>query len=180
MKGNEPVIDVGKIIILFLSKSFHSSVRCPLQVVRGVKIFGFYILRPLKNLTVSATLQKRMGFYEVTGGPRRARPSRRTLFFRNVSMGEIPPKAGRGQNSPVDMLLKKLNPDPWIGKLKKSQSSIQRYGLCKDLIQYYFCAIFHNRQLTPFAGQYVYVRYGAHCLAVSAIYPAGSSVTIRL
>jgi len=66
-----------------------------------------------------------MGFYEVAGV--------RALFFRNLSMGEIPPGAGRGQNSPVDMLLKKPGPDPWIGKLKKSRSSIQRYGLCKDL-----------------------------------------------
>jgi hypothetical protein len=55
-------------------------------------------VRSLKNLTVSTTLQKRMGFYEVTGV--------RALFFRNVSMGEIPPEAGRGQNSPVDTLLK--------------------------------------------------------------------------
>jgi len=47
----------------------------------GGKIFGFYILRPLKNLTVSANLRKRVDFYEVTGGPRRARPSRRALFF---------------------------------------------------------------------------------------------------
>jgi len=28
-------------------------------------------------------------------------PSRRALFFRNVSMGEIPPKAGRGANLPA-------------------------------------------------------------------------------
>ena len=92
MKGNEVVINVGKIIIIFLSKSFHSSVRCPLQVVRRVKMFGFYILRPLKNLTVSATLRKRMGFYEVTGV--------RAMFFRNVSMGEITPEAGRGKTPP--------------------------------------------------------------------------------
>jgi len=45
-----------------------------------------------------------MGFYEVTGV--------RALFFRNVSMGEIPQKAGRGQNSPVDMLLKKPAREP--------------------------------------------------------------------
>ena len=107
----------------------------------------------MKNLTVSTTLQKRMGFYEVTGGPRRAsrpracreppgrttrgrkaRPSRRALFFRNVSMGEIPPEAGRKQNSPVDTLLKRLSPDPWIGKLKKSLSSLMKYELFKDLI----------------------------------------------
>jgi len=33
-----------------------------------------------------------MGFYEVTGV--------RALFFRNLSMGEIPPKAGRGAKLP--------------------------------------------------------------------------------
>jgi len=49
-------------------------------------------MRPLKNLAVSATLQKRMGFYEVTG--------ERALFFRNVSMGEIPSKTGRGAGIP--------------------------------------------------------------------------------
>jgi len=50
-------------------------------------MFGFYILRLLKNLTVSANLQKRVDFFEVTG----------------------------------------------VRALKKSRSSIQRYGLCKDL-----------------------------------------------
>jgi len=93
-----------------------------------------------------------MGFSEVTGGPRRAsrprvvrpggsrqarsrkaRPSRRALSFRDVSLGEIPPEAGRGQNSPVDMLLKRLSPDPWIGKLKKSPSSLRKYEVCKAL-----------------------------------------------
>jgi hypothetical protein len=78
-----------------------------------------YYLRLLKNLTVSATLRKRMGFYEVTGG--------RALFFRTVSMGEAaaPSRSApssrprglsrgmrRGQNSPVDMLLKKPAREP--------------------------------------------------------------------
>jgi hypothetical protein len=63
----------------------------------------------LKSLTVSATLRKRMGFYEVTGV--------RALFFRNVSMGETAAPSlsrgmRRGQNSPVDMLLKKPAREP--------------------------------------------------------------------
>jgi len=58
------------------------------------------------------TLQKRMGFSEVTGG--------RALSFRDVSMGEaagLPlDRAGamrRGQDSPVDMLLKRQAREPW-------------------------------------------------------------------
>ena len=58
------------------------------------------------------TLQKRMGFYEVTGG--------RALSFRDVSMGEtagLPlDRAGamrRGQKSPVDMVLKRPAREPW-------------------------------------------------------------------
>ncbi len=51
------------------------------------------VRRPLKNMSVSATLKKRMDFYEVTGGPRRtprpelgskARPSQRALSFPNL------------------------------------------------------------------------------------------------
>ena len=38
-----------------------------------------------------------------------------------------------GRDSLVDMLLKRLSPDPWIGKLKKGPSSLQNYGLCKAL-----------------------------------------------
>jgi len=89
-----------------------------------------------------------MGFYEVTGV--------RVLFFRNVSMGEIPPEAGRRVKLPRRYVAEKTSPG--ASELKKSRSSIQRYGLCKDLIQYYFCAILHNRQLTTFNGQHVYVR----------------------
>jgi len=69
---------------------------------------------------------KRVGFSEVTGV--------RALSFRNLSVGEIPPEAGRRQNSPADKLLKRLSPDPWIGKLKKSPSSLRKYELCKALI----------------------------------------------
>ena len=51
------------------------------------------VRRPLKNMTLSAALKKRMDFSEVTGGPRRAprpglglkaRPSRRALSFRKL------------------------------------------------------------------------------------------------
>jgi len=51
------------------------------------------VRRPLKDLTVSATLRKMMDFSEVTGDPRgasrpelwsKARPSRRALSFRNL------------------------------------------------------------------------------------------------
>jgi len=48
---------------------------------------------------------------------------------------EIPPEAGRGQSSPMDKLLKRLSPDPWIGKLKKSPSSLMKYELCKALVR---------------------------------------------
>jgi len=37
-------------------------------------------MRSLQNPTLLATLKKRMGFSEVTGG--------RALYFRNLSMGE--------------------------------------------------------------------------------------------
>jgi len=57
------------------------------------------VRRPLKNMTVSAALKKRMDFYEVTGGPRRAprpglgskaRPIRRVLSFRNLLINCLP------------------------------------------------------------------------------------------
>jgi hypothetical protein len=56
------------------------------------------------------TLQKRMGFSEVTGG--------RALSFRDVSMGETAAQSlskgmRRGQDSPVDMLLKRPAREPW-------------------------------------------------------------------
>ncbi len=37
----------------------------------------------------------------------------------------------RGQNSPIDKLLKRPGPDPWIGKLKKSPSLLRKHGLYK-------------------------------------------------
>jgi len=79
----------------------------------------------LHNLTIFVTQEKRMDFPEVTGV--------RALSFRNLSVGEIPPEAGRRQNFPIDKLLKRLSPDPWIGKLKKSQSSSRKFELCKAL-----------------------------------------------
>jgi len=94
-------------------------------------------MRPLKNLTFPGTLIKRVDFYKVTGGPRRAsrprardrkaRPSRRALSFRNLLVGEIPPEAGRRQNPPADTLQKRPSPDPWIGKLNKSPSSLKKW-----------------------------------------------------
>ena len=80
----------------------------------------FSVLSLLQNLSIFSILQKRMSFYEVTGGPRRARPSRRALSFRDISMGETAglqlDRAGamrRGQDSPVDMLLKRPAREPW-------------------------------------------------------------------
>jgi hypothetical protein len=43
--------------------------------------------RPLHNLTIFVTQEKRMDFSEVTGV--------RALSFRNLLVGEIPLKAGR-------------------------------------------------------------------------------------
>jgi len=68
-------------------------------------------MRSLQNLTIFVTLITRVGFSEVTGG--------RALSFRNGSMGEtagLPlDRAGamrRGQNSPVDTLLKRPAREP--------------------------------------------------------------------
>jgi hypothetical protein len=73
--------------------------------------------RPLKNLTFSATLRKRMGFYVVTGVG--------ALFFRNVSMGEIPPGAGRGAKLPRRYVAEKTSPRAL--ELKKSPSSLKKW-----------------------------------------------------
>jgi len=81
--------------------------------------------RALLNLTIFVSPMKRVDFFEVTGV--------RALSFRNLSMGEIPPEAGRGQNSPINKLLKRPSPDLWIGKLKKSPSSLRKYELYKGL-----------------------------------------------
>jgi len=81
--------------------------------------------RPLKNLTFPATLRKRVDFYEVTGV--------RALSFRNLLVGEVPPEAGRGQNSPADKLQKRLSLDPWIGKLNKSPSSLKKWVMQRSL-----------------------------------------------
>jgi len=82
--------------------------------VNNFRGYAGYIdkMRPLVNLTAFITRQTRMGFSEVTGG--------RALSFCNVSMGEtagLPlDRAGamrRGQNSPVDTLLKRPAREPW-------------------------------------------------------------------
>jgi hypothetical protein len=51
-----------------------------------------YIFRALQNLTIFFTPMKRVDFSEVTDV--------RALSFRNVSVGEIPPKAGRWAKLP--------------------------------------------------------------------------------
>jgi hypothetical protein len=81
-----------------------------LHRVYTFKLFLTILLRPLKNPTVSATLQKRIGFYEVTGV--------RALFFAIYLWGETAAPSlsrgmRRGQNSPVDILLKKVARKPW-------------------------------------------------------------------
>ena len=47
----------------------------------------------LQNLTIFFTPMKRVDFSEVTGV--------RALSFRNLSVGEIPPEAGREANLPA-------------------------------------------------------------------------------
>jgi len=49
--------------------------------------------RALQNLTIFVTPMKRVDFSEVTGV--------RALSFRNLSVGEIPPEAGRGASLPA-------------------------------------------------------------------------------
>jgi len=67
-------------------------------------------MRYLHNLTIFVTQEKRVDFSEVTGV--------RALFFRNLSVGEtaLPRHVGamrRGQNSPIDKLLKRPAREPW-------------------------------------------------------------------
>jgi hypothetical protein len=83
-------------------------------------------MRPFQNLTIFATLATRMDFSEVTGV--------RALSFRNVSMGEIPPKAGRGAKPPRRYVVEKTSPRAL--ELKKSPSSLRKYELCKALVLY--------------------------------------------
>ena len=68
-------------------------------------------MRSLHNLTIFVTREKRVDFSEVTGG--------RPLSFRDVSMGEaagLPlDRVGamrRGQDSPVDTLVKRPGREP--------------------------------------------------------------------
>jgi hypothetical protein len=62
-------------------------------------------------------------FSEVTGV--------RALSFRNVSVGEIPPKAGRRARLPHRYVAEKTSSR--ASELKKSPSSLRKYGLCKGL-----------------------------------------------
>ncbi|HUV60185.1 MAG TPA: hypothetical protein VMW09_08745 [Desulfatiglandales bacterium] len=73
-----------------------------------------------------------MDFSEVTGV--------RALSFRNVSVGEIPPEAGRWAKLPRRYVAEKTSPGAL--ELKKSPSSLRKYELCKGLYQ---CIITHFR-----------------------------------
>ncbi|HUV60484.1 MAG TPA: hypothetical protein VMW09_10295 [Desulfatiglandales bacterium] len=64
-----------------------------------------------------------MGFYEVTGV--------RALSFRDVSMGEIPPEAGRGVKLPHRYVAEKTSPGAL--DLKKSPPALRKYEVCKGL-----------------------------------------------
>jgi hypothetical protein len=77
--------------------------------------------RALLNLTMFVTSMKRVDFSEVTGV--------RALSFRNVSVGEIPPEAGRGAKLPHRYVAEKTSPGAL--ELKKSLSSLMKYELCK-------------------------------------------------
>ena len=88
------------------------------------------LFSPLQNLTIFGTLQKRVGFSEVTGG--------RALSFRNGSMGEtagLPlDRAGgnaEGAKLPRRYVTEKTSPRAL--ELKKSSSSLKKYELCKGL-----------------------------------------------
>ncbi|MFO8165722.1 MAG: hypothetical protein R6T98_14470 [Desulfatiglandales bacterium] len=64
----------------------------------------------MKNVVIFTIPKKTMDFFEVTGGG--------MLSFRNVSMGEpaapsLSRGMRRGQNSPVDTLLKRPAREPW-------------------------------------------------------------------
>ncbi|MFO8163243.1 MAG: hypothetical protein R6T98_01765 [Desulfatiglandales bacterium] len=64
----------------------------------------------MKNLVICIGQRETMGFFEVTGG--------RGVSFRNVSVGEpaapsLSRGMRRGQNSPMDTLLKRPTREPW-------------------------------------------------------------------
>ncbi|MFO8165909.1 MAG: hypothetical protein R6T98_15415 [Desulfatiglandales bacterium] len=64
----------------------------------------------MKNPAIFTIPKKTMDFFEVTGG--------RVLSFRNVSVGEpaapsLSRGMRRGQNSPMDTLLKRPIREPW-------------------------------------------------------------------
>jgi len=62
-----------------------------------------------------------VGFSEATGG--------RALSFRNLSVGEIPPEAGRRAKLPHRYVAEKTSPG--ASELRKSPSSLRKYKLCK-------------------------------------------------
>jgi len=104
------------------------------------KKYGIEI-RALQNLTIFVTPIKRMDFSEVTGG--------RALSFRDVSMGESPPKAGRRAKLPRRYIAEKTSPGAL--ELKKSTSSLRKYELCKALkisSNDWFCMIKNNTYKT--------------------------------
>jgi hypothetical protein len=56
----------------------------------------------------------------------------RALSFRNVSVGEIPPEAGRGVRLPHRYVAEKTSPRAL--ELKKSLPTLRKYELCKALV----------------------------------------------
>jgi len=77
----------------------------------------------LHNLTILVTHEKRVDFSEVTGV--------RALSFRNVSVGEIPPEAGRGAKLPHRYVAEKTSPG--ASELKKSPALVRKYEVCEGL-----------------------------------------------
>ncbi|MFO8164935.1 MAG: hypothetical protein R6T98_10445 [Desulfatiglandales bacterium] len=92
---------------------------------------NYLLLRPLKNPAIFTIPKKTMDFFEVTGGLRLVEPPARRegccLFVmypwgnpqapiyrgnaEGFRLGE--PPARRGQNSPMDTLLKRPTREPW-------------------------------------------------------------------
>ena len=104
--------------------------------VDNLRRYASYIdkMRPLVNVTAFITLQKRMGFSEVTGG--------RALSFCNVSMGEtagLPlDRAGgnaEGAKLPRRYVAEKTSPRAL--ELKKSPSLLKKYDVFKGLKMYH-------------------------------------------
>jgi len=96
------------------------------------------VLRPLQNPTIPAALKKRVGFSEVTGGLRRAWPSRRALSFRNLSIGETAAPSFSEENAegvkhpPLISYWKIPAREPW--NLRKCPPYLLRYESFKARI----------------------------------------------